>query len=135
MRKPFRTLTLTALLVTAASAMTSAEAWTFGTDLRSPKVDRSHRAYPRQGGTGYGYRFGYGTGGFGSSCSQPYGGFYTDCRYGGSSFGPWVNDVPPPSYRRPFYTPEFYPGYEDGYYRGYYDGQRSRRHNQKFRSR
>ena len=83
-----------------------------------------------------GFSFGYSTGGF-DSCSQPYGGFYSHCRYGGSSFGPSMNYVPPPTYRHPSYAPGFYNRYDDGYYRGYYDGNRSRygRRHQRFRPR
>lgn len=137
MRKPFRTITLSALVVTAVSAMSNAEAWSFGTQMRSPGGDyRGYGVRPQPSGSGGGFSFGYSTGGF-DSCSQPYGGFYSHCRYGGSSFGPSRNYVPPPTYRHSPYAPGVYNGYEDGYYRGYYDGNRSRygRRHQRFRSR
>lgn len=127
MRKPFCTITLTALLVTTGSG---AEAWSFGT----PAGDyRGHGVRPELAGSlsHGGFSFGYSTGGF-DLCSQPYGGFYSHCRYGGSSFGPSRNYVPPPTYRYPSHPPGFHNGYEDGYYRGYYDGHRNRyghRHN------
>jgi len=131
MRKAFRTLALSALVVTAVSAMSNAEAWSFGTQLRSPGGG-DYRGRPEPSGSGGGFSFGYSTGGF-DSCSQPYGGFYSHCRYGGSSFGPSINHVPP-TYE---YPSGFYNGYEDGYYRGYYDGNRNRfgRRHQRFRSR
>jgi len=128
MRKPVRTITLSALVVTAVSAMSNAEAWSFGTQMQSPGGDYR--------GSGGGFSLGNSTGGF-DSCSQPYGGFYSHCMYGGSSFGPSRNYVPPPTYRYSPYAPGFYNGYDDGYYRGYYDGNRSRygRPHQRFRSR
>ena len=134
MRKPFRTLTLSALVVTAVSAMSNAEAWSFGTQMRSPGGD--YRGRPEPSGSRGGFSFGYSTGGF-DSCSQPYGGFYSHCRYGGSSFDPSTNYVPPPTYRYSPNAPGFYNGYDDGYYRGYYDGNRSRygRPHQRFRPR
>ncbi|MGH2577879.1 MAG: hypothetical protein ACRDG9_09065 [Actinomycetota bacterium] len=131
MRKPFRTIALSTLVVTALSAMSNTEAWSFETQMRSPGGDyRGYGGRPPPGGSGGGFSFGYGTGGF-NSCSQPYGGFYAECLYGGSNY------VPPPTYRYSPYAPGFYNGYEDGYYRGYYDGNRSRygRRHQKFRSR
>jgi hypothetical protein len=138
MRKPFRTstltgLALTALVVTAVGTVSGAEAWSFGTpagDYRGHGI-RSELAGSRSHG---GFSFGYSTGGF-DSCSQPYGGFYSHCRYGGSSFGPSRNYVPPRTYRYSPYAPGFYNGYEDGYYRGYYDGHRHRygRRHKRFR--
>jgi hypothetical protein len=134
MHKPFRAIALTAVVV--MSAMSNAEAWSFGTQMRSPGGDyRGYGVRPQPSGSGGGFSFGYSTGGF-DSCSQPYGGFYSHCRYGGSSFGPSANYyVPPPTYRYSPYAPGFF--YEDGYYRGYYDGHRNRhgRRHQKFRSR
>lgn len=146
MRKPFRTITLTglaltALVVTAVSTVSGAEAWSFGTPARSPAGDyRGHGVRPELAGSlsygpvrSGGLSFGYSTGGF-DSCSQPYGGFYSHCRYGGSSFGPSRNYVPPRTYRYSPYAPGFYNGYEDGYYRGYHDGHRHRyghRHNRR----
>jgi hypothetical protein len=131
MRKPFRTITLIALLFTTVS---SAEAWSFGT----PAGDyRGHGVRPELVGSRShgGSSFGYNTGGF-NSCSQPHGGFYAECRYGGSSFGPSTSYVPP-TYGYPSYAPGFYNRYDDGYYRGYYDGQRNRygRRHKRFRSR
>lgn len=136
MGKSFRAITITALaitalVVTAMVAMSNAEAWSWN-QTRSPRGDyRSYGVRPEPRSS-----FGYSTGGF-DSCSQPYGGFYSHCRYGGSSFGPSRNYVPPPTYRHSPYAPGVYNGYEDRYYRGYYDGNRNRydRHHQRFRSR
>ncbi len=138
MRKPLRTITLTVLAITAASAVSDAEAWSFGTQrpaIQRPSPSgnvRGHGLHPQQRGSGYGFTFGYSSGGL-NSCSQPYGGFYSDCQYGGSSFGP--STVLPPAYPYSPYGPGFEHGYEDGYYHGYYDGQTRRRHTQKFRPR
>lgn len=143
MGKSFRAITITALamttlVVTAMVAMSNAEAWSFGNQTRSPRGDyRGYGVRPQPSASGGGFSFGYSTGGF-NSCAQPYGGFYSHCRYGGSSFGPSINyGVPPPTYRHSPYAPGFYNGYDDGYYRGYHDGHRNRhgRRHQKFRSR
>ncbi|MGH8564930.1 MAG: hypothetical protein ACREXW_12935 [Gammaproteobacteria bacterium] len=137
MRKPFRSIALAALVITAVSAMSNAEAWSFGTQMRSPGGDyRGYGVRPQPSGSGGGFSFGYGTGGF-NSCSLPHGGFYAECRYSGSSFAPSTNYVPPPTYRYSPYAPGFYNGYEDGYYRGYHDSQRNRqgRRHKRFRSR
>jgi hypothetical protein len=133
-RKPFRSITLTALVVTAMGAVSNAEAWSFAT----PAGDyRGHGVRPELVGSRShgGFSFGYNTGGF-NSCSQPHGGFYAECLYGGSSFGPSTSYVPP-TYGYPSYAPGFYNRYDDGYYRGYYDGQRNRygRRHKRFRSR
>lgn len=134
MRKPFRTITLSALVATTLGAVSDAQAWSVGARARSPSADdRGYGASPQPVGSRShgGFSFGYSTGGF-NSCSQPYGGFYSHCLYGGSR-----NYVPPRTYRYPRYAPGFYNGFEDGYYRGYHDGHRNRhgRRHKKFRSR
>lgn len=67
MRTPFRTIALSTLVATALSAMSNAEAWSFGTQMRSPGGDyRRYDVLPQPGGSGGGFSFGYGTGGFDS---------------------------------------------------------------------
>lgn len=122
MRKPIHTLTLATLL---ALPLAEAEAWSFGT--QNPSGHYGGYGTRGTGSARYGYSFG--SGGF-NACSQPYGGFYSQCLYGGSSYNPSA-DYPPPAY--PSYTPGFYHGYQDGYYRGYYDGNRNRHGHSQFR--